>query len=69
MEEIKSHLPEKFLSKAGGFQNIYLSDSEIRKLPDYFRIKIRRLEDLEFALMDKEHKYFIKEDITSRVKK
>lgn len=67
MAMIKEVLPEKFVSSAGGFQNIYLSDSEIRKLPDYFRIKIRRLEDLEFALMDKEHKYFIKEDILKNI--
>lgn len=67
MGEIKSHLPEKFLTKAGGFQNIYLNDSDIKKLPDYFRLKIRRLEDLEFSLMDKEHKYFVKEDILKNV--
>lgn len=70
-EEIKiitNTLPTQFLNKYGrGFQTLYMNLELVESLPNDIRYKVKRLEDLEFTLMDKEHKYFIKEDILKNI--
>ena len=68
IEELKTQLPAKLIS-AGGvcFQNLYLDDKMINALPISTKLKLRKLEELEFELLDLEHKYIIKEDILRNV--
>lgn len=65
--EIKSRLPENLKLKNSSFYTIYMDSAILKKIPDHIRFKLRRLEELEFTLMDLEHKYFIKEDILKNV--
>ena len=65
---ISKSLPKNFLNKFGGcFQMVFLDDDMIEKLPEKIRHSLRRLEELEFALMDEEHKFFIKQDILRNI--
>lgn len=68
IEKIKKILPKK-LVKAGGicFQNLFLDDKILNKFPDSVKIHLQKVEDLEFQLLDLEHKYMIKEDILRNV--
>jgi len=68
IKELKEALPAKLIT-AGGvcFQNLYLDDKMINSLPISTKLKLRKLEDLEFVLLDLEHKYIIKEDILRNI--
>ena len=68
IEEIKKVLPSKLVS-AGGicFQNLFLDDKMLNSLPDIVKLRLQRIEELEFKLLDLEHKYMIKEDILRNV--
>lgn len=68
IDELSKKLPKNFLNKFGGcFQMIFLEEETIDKLPEKVRYTLRRLEELEFALMDEEHKFFIKQDILRNI--
>ena len=68
IKELKEQLPAQLIA-AGGvcFQNLYLDDKMINSLPISTKLKLRKLEELEFVLLDLEHKYIIKEDILRNV--
>lgn len=68
IKELKELLPAKLIT-AGGvcFQNLYLDDKMINSLPISTKLKLRKLEELEFVLLDLEHKYIIKEDILRNI--
>ena len=65
---IKKDLPKKLIS-AGGicFQNLFLEDKLLNSFPDSIKIRLRQVEELEFKLLDLEHKYMIKEDILRNI--
>ena len=68
IEDTKELLPKKLLTAAGTcFQNLYLDDKMINQLPTITKIRLRKLEELEFILLDLEHKYIIKEDILRNI--
>lgn len=68
IKDIKSKLPSKLIT-AGGvcFQNLYLDDKMVNELPPITKFRLRKLEELEFTLLDLEHKYIIKEDILRNI--
>ena len=68
IKELKDKIPNKFIT-AGGvcFQNLYLDDKLLNSLPAITKHRLRKIEDLEFQLLDLEHKYIIKEDILRNV--
>ena len=68
IELLKSRIPKKLIDNFGScFQTIYLDDKMIKSLPTNTRVALKRIEELEFELMDQEHKYIIKEDILKNV--
>lgn len=67
IKDIKTRLPDNLKNKNTTFYTIYMDSKSLKVIPDHIRFKLRRLEELEFALMDLEHKYFIKEDILKNV--
>lgn len=67
INDIKSRLPDNLKKNGLSFYTIYMDTKLLKNIPDHVRFKLRRLEELEFALMDLEHKYFIKEDILKNV--
>ena len=66
--DIKKTIPSKLLS-AGGvcFQNLFLDDKLLNSFPEIVKIRLQKLEEFEFELLDLEHKYMIKEDILRNV--
>ena len=68
IDHLTKLLPKQFLNSHGRvFQTVSLDIDDREKLPDDIAYSIKRIEDLEFTLMDKEHKYFIKEDILKNI--
>lgn len=68
IEIIKKQIPKKLIDSFGAcFQTVYLDDKMIKALPAITRVRLKRLEELEFDLMDREHKYIIKEDILRNI--
>ena len=68
IEDIKKILPSKLIT-AGGvcFQNLFLDDKLLNSFPEIVKIRLQKLEEYEFELLDLEHKYMIKEDILRNV--
>ena len=68
IKELKKLIPNKFIT-AGGvcFQNLFLDDKLLNALPEIVKVRLRKIEELEFKLLDLEHKYIIKEDILRNV--
>ena len=68
IEYLKTKIPKKLIDNFGScFQTIYLDDKMIKSLPANTRVAMKRIEELEFDLMDREHKYIIKEDILKNI--
>lgn len=68
IELLKTKIPKKLIDNFGScFQTIYLDDKMIKSLPANTRVALKRIEELEFELMDREHKYIIKEDILKNI--
>lgn len=68
IELLKGKIPKKLIDNFGScFQTIYLDDKMIKSLPANTRVAMKRIEELEFELMDREHKYIIKEDILKNI--
>ena len=68
LDNLKNEVPKKFLSMGGVcFQNLFLDDKLMKSIPITIRYKLRRIEELEFMLLDLEHKFIIKQDILLNV--